>query len=123
MKSLFLILAVFVISFSLFAQKDSTALALKSSNNKLSASDNSTSVSIYPVPVKDGQFTIKSIKEISSVRITNIIGQEIFKANYNNPEKEIQVSLDNPNRGMYIVVITFIDRTRLVKKITTEGTQ
>ncbi|MGB4291886.1 MAG: T9SS type A sorting domain-containing protein [Bacteroidales bacterium] len=122
MKSLFLILAVFVISSSLFAQKDSTALALNSSN-KLSASNNSTSVSIYPVPVKDGQFTIKSIKEISSVRITNIIGQEIFKANYNNPEKEIQISLDNPNRGMYIVVITFIDRTRLVKKITTEGTQ
>jgi len=122
MKSLFLILAAFVISSSIFAQKDSTALAMKSSN-KLSASDNSTSVSIYPVPVKDGQFTIKSIKEISSVRITNIIGQEIFKTNYNNPEKEIQVSLDNPNRGMYIVVITFTDRTRLVKKITTEGTQ
>jgi len=122
MKSLLLFLTILFLNSSLFAQKDSTALSL-SSSNKFPVPENPVPVSIYPVPVKNGQITIKSGKEISSVRITNIIGQEIFKTNFNNPEKEVNISFDCASKGIYILVITLSDRTRIVKKITSEGTK
>jgi len=122
MKSLLLFPAILFLNLSLFAQKDSTALSLNS-NSKFPAPENKFPVTIYPVPVKSGHITIKSGKEISSVRITNIIGQEIFKANFNNPEKEVNIYFDCASRGIYIIVITFSDQTRIVKKITSECTQ
>ena len=81
-----------------------------------------SSLIIYPVPVRENVINIKSSKEITSIKITNIIGQDIFRANYNNPQLIIKITLDNPVRGMYLVAITFSDRTRNVKKIMIEGT-
>jgi len=80
-----------------------------------------SSLLIYPVPVRDNILNIRSTKEISSIKITNIIGQDIFRANYNNPQLIIKLILDNPSRGMYLVAITFSDRTRIVKKIMIEA--
>jgi hypothetical protein len=77
-------------------------------------------VIIYPVPVKDNRFTIKSEKELSSVKVSNIIGQEIFRAKYSDPQLITKVILDNASRGMYLVTIVFRDDTRIVKKIMVE---
>jgi hypothetical protein len=77
-------------------------------------------INIYPVPVRDNTFTIKSDKEISAIKITNIIGQDIFRIKYNNPLLLTKIILDNPRRGMYLVVILFRDDTRVVKKIMIE---
>jgi hypothetical protein len=79
-------------------------------------------VSIYPVPVRDNYFTIKSDKEISAIKITNIIGQDIFRVKYSTPLLLTKIVLDNPRRGMYLVVILFRDDTRVVKKVMIEGT-
>jgi hypothetical protein len=79
-------------------------------------------VSIYPVPVRENNFTIKSDKEISSIKISNIIGQDIFMVKYNTPQLLSKIVLDNPRRGMYLVVILFSDDTRVVKKVLVEGT-
>jgi hypothetical protein len=80
-------------------------------------------VTIYPVPVRENNFTIKTDKDISFVRITNIIGQDIFRVKYNNPEQQIRIMLDNAKRGMYIVTINFSDGTRVVKKILIEESE
>ena len=79
-------------------------------------------LSIYPVPVRENNFTIKTDKDISYVKITNIIGQDIFKEKYSNPTIN-QNSLDNPKRGMYLVTIIFSDGTRVVKKIMVEESE
>ena len=79
-------------------------------------------VSIYPVPVRENSFMIKSDKEISNLKVTNIIGQDIFRNHYNNPQVLIKVILESPKRGMYIVSITFTDGSRMVRKIMIEGT-
>ena len=57
------------------------------------------------------------------MRITNIIGQDIFRVKYNNPEQQIRIMLDNPKRGMYLVTIIFSDGTRVVKKIMVEESE
>ena len=80
-------------------------------------------VTIYPVPVRENNFTIKTDKDISFVRITNIIGQDIFRVKYNNPEQQIRIMLDNPKRGMYLVTVNFSDGTRVVKKIMIEESE
>jgi hypothetical protein len=77
-------------------------------------------INIYPVPVRENFFTIKSDKEISAIKITNIIGQDIYRIKYNNPQFIFKIVLDNPRRGMYLVVILFSDDTRIVKKIMIE---
>jgi len=80
-------------------------------------------ITIYPVPVRDGLFTIKSEKDISEIKITNIIGQGIFNERYDIPINLIKISLEKPGRGIYLCAILFSDGTRTVKKIMVERSE
>jgi hypothetical protein len=123
MKKLLHIVLLLIFTVSLQAQKDSVnymgALPQQDTYRPAAA----VNVVIYPVPVRENNFTIKTDKDISFVRITNIIGQDIFRVKYNNPEQQIRVLLDNPKRGMYIVTVNFSDGTRVVKKIMIEESE
>jgi len=116
---------VFLFGFTLTlqAQKDSINYMGALPQQDVSRMGTAASVTIYPVPVKENYFTIKTDKEISLVRITNIIGRDIFSVKYNNPEQQIRITLDNPKRGMYLVTINFSDGTRVVKKILIEESE
>jgi hypothetical protein len=116
---LLLILPVFFFS-SVNAQRDTIIIPAR--EEKTAPVNKSTvNISIYPVPVRNNAFTIKSDKDISAIKITNIIGQEIYRIKYSNPILITRILLENPGRGMYLVAISFNDNTRLVKKILIEG--
>jgi hypothetical protein len=116
-----LLIFTFLLSFlSAHAQADSVPVFQQGHLKSLNDASEAV-INIYPVPVRENVFNIRSNKEIISIKITNIIGQDIFRANYNNPQLLIKISLDNPIRGMYLVAITFSDKTRVVKKIMIEG--
>lgn len=120
MKQVLLLLFLLIYSISIHSQqsmKDSVSIAI---NQKPAYNDSSIRLNIYPVPVKNNSFTIKSDREVSFVKVTNIIGQDIFREKYNNPQQLIRVSLDTPQRGMYLVTIIFDDGLRIVKKIMIE---
>jgi hypothetical protein len=117
-KSLLFILFV-IFSVNLLAQKDSLNIAAVSPQRS-SSSKSDRNISIYPVPVRENYFTIQTDQEVSFVKITNIIGQDIYRAQYNNPQTYNKIILDNPRRGMYLVTILFSDGTRVVKKIMIE---
>jgi hypothetical protein len=104
----------------LYSQKDTAVLVSYGSQRGNPAEITATDVLIYPVPVKDNRFTIKSEKKISSVKVSNIIGQEIFRSKYSDPQQITKIILDNARRGMYLVTIVFSDDTRIVKKIMVE---
>jgi len=70
--------------------------------------------------VTDNSFTIKTDRDISAVKITNIIGQDIYRIQYNNPQQLTRIILENPRRGMYLVTILFRDGNRVIKKIMVE---
>jgi hypothetical protein len=116
------LLFIFLVFFSLItnAQRDtiSSSSALYQKAGIIDAAG--VNINIFPVPVRDNTFTIKSDKEISAIKITNIIGQDIYRAIYDNPQLISKIILDNPRRGMYLVVILFSDKTRIVKKIMIE---
>lgn len=105
------------------AQKDTVNLTPVLAQRDYLREANNINVSIYPVPVKDNSFTIKTEKGISFVKITNIIGQDVFRFQYNDPQQLIKISLQNPKRGMYLVTIIFSDGIRVVKKIMVEQSE
>ncbi|OFX38327.1 MAG: hypothetical protein A2X05_17420 [Bacteroidetes bacterium GWE2_41_25] len=106
-------------SLFLYSQKDTASIDQNLVARGSSRENPNINVTIYPVPVRENNFTLRTEKDIAFVKITNIIGQDIFKSRYSN-QQSIRIFLDNPKRGMYIVTILFADGTRVVKKIMVE---
>jgi hypothetical protein len=123
MKKILHLLLLLMFTVILQAQKDTVNYIGALPQQDITRPATAVNVTIYPVPVKENNFTIKTDKEISFVRITNIIGQDIFRVKYNSPEQQIRILLDNPKRGMYLVTINFNDGTRVVKKIMIEESE
>ena len=120
MKKYLLFIILIIFNLSLLAQKDTSNLAAFAPQKENLKDIANTTVTIYPVPVTDNSFTIKTDRDVSAVKITNIIGQDIYKIQYNNPQQLTRIILDNPKRGMYLVTIVFSDGNRVIKKIMVE---
>lgn len=117
---LFIASAFFV---SIQAQRDTITVsgAVAKSENVRSMSDQA-GLKIFPVPVKDNNFTVSAEKEITTIRITNIIGQEVYRSKYSGSIYSTKVILENQQRGVYLVTVIFSDQSRVVRKIMVEGT-
>jgi hypothetical protein len=122
-KSLPIVFFLLIFTLTLQGQKDTASVSKYLAQKEYLKEATNIAVSIYPVPVKDNSFTIKTQKDISFVKITNIIGQDIFRFQYNDPQQLIKISLDSPKRGMYLVTIIFSDGIRVVKKIMVEQSE
>lgn len=124
MKKSLLLFILLIFTISLQAQRDSLNILSASPRKEINKDASNIKISIYPVPVRENSFTIKCNMDISSVKITNIIGQDIFRAQYKNPQPVMEILLvNNQKRGMYLVSIIFSNGTRVVKKIMIEETE
>jgi hypothetical protein len=122
-KGLPLIYFLLILTLNLYGQKDTIKIASSLAKKEVARETININVTIYPVPVKDNSFTIKTEKGISFVKVTNIIGQDILRSQYTDPQQQVKISLDNPKRGMYLVTIVFTDGIRVVKKIMVEQSE
>ncbi len=120
MKKVLPLLFFLLMSGVLHAQKDTLAVLNNQAQKNFIRETANVNVNIYPVPVRDKNFTIRAEKNIAFVKVTNMIGQDIYRIQYNNPQQLVKVWLDNPKRGMYLVTLLFDDGTRLVRKIMVE---
>jgi hypothetical protein len=120
MKQYLLLTVLLFFGLVSYGQRDSAAIS-RQAGKGYTLNETEVNVSIYPVPVRDNSFTVTSDKEISAIKITNIIGQDIFMEKYNSPILTIKITLENAKRGMYLVVITFSDNTRIVRRILVEA--
>jgi len=123
MKKLLLFIIILFSALSLNAQRDTSSFAGTTNQRDLYKDPLKIKINIYPVPVRDNNFTIKTDRDITFVKVTNIIGQDIYKKQYNNPLQTVDVMLENPKRGMYLVTLTFSDGLRVVKKIMVEESE
>lgn len=123
MKKSLLFIFLLIFTLTIHAQKDTTNVVgtLPQKNN--SSESGNINISIFPVPVRDNTFTIKTDRDINLVRVTNIIGQDIYRIQFNSSQQVVRVPLDNPRRGMYLVTIIFSDGIRVVKKIMIEESE
>jgi len=122
-KSLLLFSLIILITTVLQAQKgkDSISVTITAPKKAFPREITSPNLNIYPVPVRQGSFSVKSDRDMSAVKVTNMIGQDIFRAQYRNPLSFTKVLLTNPSRGIYLVTISFADGTRIVRKIMIEN--
>lgn len=120
MKKSLLFFLFIILASGIQAQKDTLSVVPGRAEKSALADAASTVITIYPVPIRENYFTVKCEKGISGIKVTNIIGQDIFKTKYNNPENLFRIDLDNPKRGMYLVTINLEDGSRIVKKIMIE---
>lgn len=120
MKRGLLLNFLLIFTLTLQAQKDTASIIGTLPQKDFYTNVVNINVSIYPVPVRENNFTIKTDRDVSFVKITNIIGQDIFRVKYNIPQQLTRIFLDNPKRGMYLVTILFSDGSRVVKKIMVE---
>jgi hypothetical protein len=75
-------------------------------------------VLIYPNPVTDDNFSVKSDNIIKTVEVLNVIGQCVKKiTNDTGVAYNIIVKMPDCDKGMYMVRITFVDDKSLIKKI------
>lgn len=75
------------------------------------------SVFIFPNPVKGNFFTVKAAAVISSIEIFNVIGQKILRKENNFSSGEIHVPVNNWHNGLYIVTVTFEDKSTANRKL------
>lgn len=120
MRKSLLLFSLLIISTVLQAQKDSSAVVMTASK-KAFQREVASNINIYPVPVRESSFSVKTDREMSALKVTNMIGQDIFRAQYRNPLLFTKVMLPNPSRGIYLVTISFADGTRVVRKIMIEN--
>jgi hypothetical protein len=123
MRKSLLLIFLLVFTLSLHGQKDSVTITRVIAQKNYTTETNNLNISIYPVPVRDNSFTIKTEKDISFVKITNIIGQDLLRFQYSDPQQLIKIFLNNPKRGIYLVTIIFSDGVRVVKKIMVEQSE
>lgn len=72
---------------------------------------------IFPNPIVNDQFTVKSSKKISSIEILNVIGQTILKKENVSKDGDISIVLNKPEKGIYFVKIIFENKKTLVQKV------
>lgn len=125
MKKILLFLLFFILTVSVNAQQAmrDSATSASGAQRQIRSESSGIKLTIFPVPVRSNYFTIRSDRDIAFVKITNIIGQEIFRNRYNTPQSSVRIELDSPERGMYLVTIMFSDGLRIVKKIMVEATK
>ena len=96
-----------------FGGNDFSLFRISAYDGTLSTTDfDSNSFSSYPNPVKD-YFKISYSSRISSVKITNTLGQEVFAQNIN--EKEAILDLSKLMAGNYIVTLVIDDFIKILK--------
>ena len=121
MKKIFLILIIVFQIGTLLAQKGSVNSAANNARKEIASTlADQSEIKIFPVPVKENNFNVTSETEISTIKITNIIGQEVYSKRFPSPVTSSNIPLDNPQRGMYLVTIIFTDNSRVVRKIMVE---
>lgn len=73
---------------------------------------------IYPNPIVDNRFFVKSDKTIKIVEVINVIGQSVKRVNNDtNVPYNILVELNNCEPGMYMIKITSEENQTIIKKV------
>ncbi len=73
---------------------------------------------IYPNPITDLNFKVKSSSVIIDIEVMNMLGKSVYHDKINNYTfDEISVRLPECDKGVYLVKITFDDNEYIIKKL------
>jgi len=116
MKRIIHITLILVFSLTIFFIHNTQAQGFMSSGISVTLTD--YDVIIYPNPVTDNKFYVKSEKVIKSVEVINVLGQNIKTVNNETDlAYNIHIDIGNVEKGMYMVKITFDDKKTIIRKL------
>ncbi len=104
--------------FMLFSFLNVNAQKKYENNSGVNTSVVSSDILIYPNPVKNNKFYVKSETVIKSVEVLNVLGENVKKIyNETNVAYNIFVELGDVQKGMYLVKITLKNGKSVIRKI------
>ncbi len=109
-----ILLIVLISSFAVFSNAQSTQLDFSVQYKNT----NQHSIIIYPNPINQPIFNVKSNSLITKISIINMVGKIIFFKQYSSyAYNDITVRFPQCNRGVYLIKITFDDNETIIKKL------
>ena len=110
----FIIFSFFIFSFSYTAHSQ----GMSYHESKPAVLVIHSEVLIYPNPVTDNNFFVKSDRLIKKVEVLNVLGQTIKTViNETNIPYNILVEIGNIKKGMYMVQVTLEGGEKIINKI------
>jgi len=108
----YILLFLFVLAFSVAGQMQTFAQGSKTLKEFTSAD-----ITIYPNPTANGEFKVKG-DYITEIEVLNLIGRSIIHNKLESPSQdEVTIKIDKPEKGYYLVKVTFRDNKTVVKKV------
>lgn len=107
-------------TFTLFLPVQATPLINTRSDSEFFQQDLSTAASalkVYPNPVKNYKFTVSANRDILSIKVNNILGQETEVDLVKKADRLYEVSMKERKQGIYLVTVIFGDQSKEVKRI------
>lgn len=83
----------------------------------LSNDDNPGKIAIFPNPVTEDQLTITSDNSILMIEILDIVGSSVFIQKYDTGTSKVVLSLENLNKGLYIIKVKLSSKSTFTEKI------
>jgi hypothetical protein len=121
MKRVLLLLSI-VIVFSSVLIKASAFLASDNiyDNNYMAGlfnNNNPEKVTIFPNPVIEDELTITAENSIMMIEILDIVGSSVFIQKYDTGTNKVVLSLENLNKGLYIIKVKLSSKITYTEKI------
>jgi len=111
-KTIFVLCFIFLNISGAMSQSTDLAFSIQLQNSNIHQAV------IYPNPVLDYKFKVKSEQIIFKIEVINVIGKTIEKyVNTSYSSDDIFVDLQNCEKGMYLIKITFDDDEYIIKKL------
>ena len=117
MRRILILFLLFIPIILANAQDSKNEVIEQENNSQILEKEEDPNTKIFPVPVINNRFNITSDKAFTFIRLTNIIGQEITRIKYNTPRNRSEISFADAQKGIYLVLIEYEDKTKTVKKI------
>ena len=119
MKRVFLLLSLSILLSTILVNSGtfSTDGIYDNSHLYMSFNDDRDEIQIFPNPVTDKILNITSENSIAKIEILDIIGSTVFIQEYDTDTRKVVLSLDNLNRGMYIIKVKLENKTAFTEKI------
>ncbi len=121
MKRVLLLLSI-VIVFSSVLIKSSASLTADNicDNNYIAGlfnNNNPEKVTIFPNPVIEDELTITAENSIIMIEILDIVGSSVFIQKYDTGTNKVVLSLENLNKGLYIIKVKLSSKSIFTEKI------
>ena len=112
MKKIFLLFFLSFIAFGAFSQSTQLDFTMQFQNS------NTHEALIYPNPIQNLNFKVKSYSIITDVVVVDMLGKNIVSKHLTSyANEEITLTLPHCDKGVYLVKITFDDGATIIKKL------